>query len=136
MIFISTRGTRNKNHCYVTIDFMIIPSPTMTERSEHHLRHHHHLCICCLYVTTCFLVACYFILQLLSFSSPSPMQLAVRGAQMADAPHCIVPHPLSFPDPPNHVTYHIDGHVIATSTVSHRIQCTAKWMCRHVQINK
>ena len=60
---------------------------------------------------------------------------AVRGAEMADARHRTIVHPISTLDPSNHIKPHLNWHVIASSTASHHKQMyvrMAKWICRHV----
>ena len=54
-----------------------------------------------------FCCVCIFTPTLYPFPSPSLKQFSVRGAPMADAPHCFCP----FPSSPDHLIEHHDGHV-------------------------
>ena len=76
-----------------------------------------------IFIISCFNVpalsaARRYILPLVSL--PSPLQVAARGAEIADAPDCVIPNPLLTPKPLNHVIYQLDRHVIPAGTALYR----------------
>lgn len=98
-----------------------------SNETKHH-SHFHLVFIGVLYIYICtFTVPHHFLLSVLSFPYPTPLQFAVRGAAMADAPLCtipflILPCPLPPPPPPPITSHNITtGALIAT--VLHNIVC-------------